>query len=725
MAARFERFFRQVQRDFRLWLFLTAALTVYRVVFILIFREEIGDGGHLRSLLAALLTGLRFDAQAATYWMLAPLAASLLCLLGPNRTRHAPRDARPHAEREEYWEAAANRVRAITGLLFAFATPLISVVAVQYYREYHDVFDQMLFHAGDDDTAAIVATLYHGYNLVACLTLAAVLGGLAAIAGKRWAITPAWKNPSRMDLQVRPGRTWRSILRDFLCGRGNIGPLVSQRWTTRLARRPVARWVAAPLVGLSVVAGLHGSLGHVPLQTKTAAVTSDRLLNKAVLNPYVALADAVCLRWKMAGSSGLKTFLPDGDIRAALRRAFPEAQAADNIDRCLQRTAAGPRIVPPRHVFLICMESYDAWPLEDKYAGLDLVPQGRRLAREGLHLRAFLPAGEGTIDSNTAILTGIPYALLYARYEPYGRRALPTSLPTTFRRLGYRTRFFYGGSLSWQNIGDFARDQGFDEVYGAGHLEGHAPANEWGVADQYLFDFVARTVRDDRPSFNYVVSTSYHPPYNLDLRALGVQLPRVPPELQAEFRGDRPALLNLLAHLRYADRELGRFVGSQEARLPRPLFAITGDHWSRRFINSRPSLFERSAVPLILYGKEVLRGAAFPPGCAGSHIDLAPTLIEAAAPRGFRYYAVGQNLLAPRERFLGFNLKWMIDADEVVEVKSRNHFAPVPGRTAAAPPADFQTQLLRMRAVQAVAWWRLRNGPELPPPPNEPRLAKR
>jgi phosphoglycerol transferase MdoB-like AlkP superfamily enzyme len=673
MSARFERFFRQVQRDFRLWLFFTAALTVYRVVFILIFREEIGDGGRLHSLLAALLTGLRFDAQAATYWMLAPLAASLLCLVGDEKV--AQMGTVPFSR----WEAAANRVRAVTGLLFAFATPLISVVAVQYYREYHDVFDQMLFHVGDDDTAAILATLYHGYNLVTCLTLAAVLGGLATIAGKHWA----------------------------------LGPLLPRRWTARLAEGWVAPSVAALFVGLSLVAGLRGSLGRVPLQTKSAAVTSDRLLNKAVLNPYVALADAACLRRQMAGSRGLKSFLPDGDIRAALRRAFPGAPAADNIDRYLQRTAAGPRIVPPRHVFLICMESYDAWPLEDKYAGLDLVPQGRRLAREGLHLRAFLPAGSATIDSNTAILTGIPYASLCARYEPYGRRDLPTSLPTTFHRLGYRTRFFYGGSLSWQNIGDFARDQGFDEVYGAGHLEDRAPANEWGVADQYLFDFVARTVRDDRPSFNYVVSTSYHPPYNLDLRSLGVPLPRVPPELEAEFRGDRPALLNLLGHLRYADRELGRFVDSEEARLPRPLFAVTGDHWSRRFINGRPTLFERSAVPLILYGKEVLRGAAFPPGCAGSHIDLAPTLIEAAAPRGFRYYALGQNLLAPRARFLGFNLQWMIDADEVVEVKSENHFAPVPGRSAAAPPADFHAQLLRMRAFQGVAWWRLRNGPEL------------
>ena len=34
-------------------------------------------------------------------------------------------------------------------------------------------------------------------------------------------ITPARKNVSRMDLQVRPARTWRSVLRHLLCRRGN------------------------------------------------------------------------------------------------------------------------------------------------------------------------------------------------------------------------------------------------------------------------------------------------------------------------------------------------------------------------------------------------------------------------------------------------------------------------------------------------------------------------
>ena len=83
---------------------------------------------------------------------------------------------------------------------------------------------------------------------------------------------------------------------------------------------------------------------------------------------------------------------------------------------------------------------------------------------------------------------------------------------------------------------------------------------------------------------------------------------------------------------------------------------------------------------------------------------------------------MGQNLLAPRERFLGFNLLWMIDANEVVEVKSQNHFAPIPGRTVTASLPDFKTQLLRARALQGIAWWRLRNGPELPPRESRPGI---
>jgi len=39
------------------------------------------------------------------------------------------------------------------------------------------------------------------------------------------------------------------------------------------------------------------------------------------------------------------------------------------------------------------------------------------------------------------------------------------------------------------------------------------------VDDEYLLDFVVNTVDDSRPSFNIIMTTSYHPPYNVDVWA--------------------------------------------------------------------------------------------------------------------------------------------------------------------------------------------------------------
>jgi phosphoglycerol transferase MdoB-like AlkP superfamily enzyme len=329
-------------------------------------------------------------------------------------------------------------------------------------------------------------------------------------------------------------------------------------------------------------------------------------------------------------------------------------------------------------------------------------------------LTAFLPSGGATIESYSTIITGLPYTLLQVRLEIAGRGVLPTSLPETFRHLGYRTRFFDGGFLSWQNVGDFSTSQGFDEVYGAKHAVPDAMANEWGVADQFLFDLVAKTVGDNRPSFNFIMTTSYHPPYNFDLKALGVELPTVPPELEEEFDCNRRQMLNILGHLRYADHAMGRFVDQTEAKLPKSLFVITGDHYSRRFINAEPTLFESSAVPLILYGKEVLRGVKLPERAAGSHIDVAATLIEAAAPRGFKYYAMGHNLLDPQSPAVGYNSERIISPDFVLDTGKKKELAPLPDRALPDDLPDLEALIHDVHTLQGIAWWRIRKGSELP-----------
>jgi phosphoglycerol transferase MdoB-like AlkP superfamily enzyme len=105
-----------------------------------------------------------------------------------------------------------------------------------------------------------------------------------------------------------------------------------------------------------------------------------------------------------------------------------------------------------------------------------------------------------------------------------------------------------------------------------------------------------------------------------------------------------------------------------DRRLPRALFALTGDHWSRRFLlNRAPTFWERSAVPLPLYGPSVLGRVRPPESPVGGHLDIAPTLIELAAPAGFAYHSLGENLLAPKRR-LGLGLERIVGPDFIAEI---------------------------------------------------------
>jgi phosphoglycerol transferase MdoB-like AlkP superfamily enzyme len=167
--------------------------------------------------------------------------------------------------------------------------------------------------------------------------------------------------------------------------------------------------------------------------------------------------------------------------------------------------------------------------------------------------------------------------------------------------------------------------------------------------------------------------------------------------------------LKMLGHLWYADKCLGDLVKRTEAKLTRPLFAFTGDHYGRKFINARPDYFESSGVPFILYGKDVLRGINIPPGAAGAHIDIPPTLIELAAPKGFEYHSVGQDLLAPRKEFLGIGFFKVIGKDFIFDVKGSRVY-PLPGKELPEKLPDVNELKATFDHTYGVGWWRVRRG---------------
>ncbi len=103
-----------------------------------------------------------------------------------------------------------------------------------------------------------------------------------------------------------------------------------------------------------------------------------------------------------------------------------------------------------------------------------------------------------------------------------------------------------------------------------------------------------------------------------------------------------------------------QFVRDMSRRFPDALFVITGDHYGRNYPTNFPTIYQRSSVPLILYGPKALQGVTFPADAVGSHVDIAPTLIELCAPAGFNYRSLGKNLLDPKAAKHGVGTDFVI-----------------------------------------------------------------
>jgi len=633
---------------------LILSLQLYRLFVLVMFRHAMVESIDMADYGLAFFSGLRFDGSVSMLILIPTFLVSISCAFF------------------EFEEVSA-RVRAWMARIALLMNAIVFSVNYMFVTEYKDTFNQWVFGAVYDDFGAVVTSAWTTYPVVTILVSTGVFYGVAL-----WLVLKLIKTPMIPD-------SWLSFL-----GRSFFGKAVT---------------VVCMLCVLTFCA--RGSVVSRPVQLKDASVTRDSFLNRMVLNPWSALRYTVKHHNMVSSAAGLESILPDGDIAGAVETLFGPA-GEETLDEVMRKTSTGKGAVRPRHIFYFVMESMDSWSTLERHRSMNLMPEMERLGREGMQVRSFISASSGTMVSLSAILTGLPDVGVVTNYQPAAQRPFSTSMAPQFKTLGYQTNLFYGGYLSWQGLENFARNQGFDACYGGNHMGDWLKGNEWGVDDGDLFDFILKQLDKETPSFNLILSTSYHPPYDLDVYGKGFSLKEIPAELKDVYDGK--ISLKTFGHLWYSDHELGRFVREAEKRFPRALFAITGDHWSRKFLNEHPTLYESRSVPFVLYGKEVLDGVRMPTQVAGSHLDIMPTLLDLAAPEGFPYYSLGSSLLDPQRRQMGIGRGMMVTPGFMI---SGNRVERLPYAEGAEAPDPAEVARF-IRSWRALGWWRIMKGDALP-----------
>jgi phosphoglycerol transferase MdoB-like AlkP superfamily enzyme len=450
------------------------------------------------------------------------------------------------------------------------------------------------------------------------------------------------------------------------------------------------------------VFSIRGSVSSIPALRQYSGISTDNFLNKTIINPYRSLNYAISDFNRLNPLSGKNPYMDE----KLFKKTFPQNKVTD----ILKKTAQGSTIEKPKQIFLVVMESYDSWPLLDKYQPFHFADNLRAIAQSGTHFNHFLAAGNTTIDSFGAIMTNVPNCGINLSHIGTAGVPFETSIFRQFKKLGYETNFYYGGYLSWENIGDLSKYYGVDRIFSGVDGGGKTDTGGWGIEDEKLFNLVMQHTDKNKYSLNIILTTSYHAPYAVDLEAKCFPYKSTedfPPAMKKYYDG----AMNLkeLGHLWYGDKALGDFVRKAEKIFTSSLFNFTGDHFGRKFINSKPNLYEKSSVAYIMYGKSIPKSLNLTPG---SHIDIMPTLIEMIAPKGFEYYSFGESMFT-KGKNEGIAFDKMIDGNDLYYFPKGANIEKIDLNTFKESNLKKSNLELKHNKLMALAWYYTMKGNDL------------
>lgn len=413
----------------------------------------------------------------------------------------------------------------------------------------------------------------------------------------------------------------------------------------------------------------RGSLKMFPLGTMDAAISPNEFINKLSINGFFQFGEAIQARWdENRGNTDFVSLAGYGsDPKPAFSDLLGRPVKGNDLFAELKKTtrenSTSKQLRP--NVILIVMEGFGSDLLNYYTPEFDVLGSLKTHFDSDYVFRNFMPGDIGTIGSLESMFLNIPKrpdakAITQSRYAytPYSSAgALP------FKKNGYESIFVYGGDIGWRNLQAFAHLQGFDVSDGQGAMAPDTPKNEWGVYDEYLFDYIyAKLSGDDnpsgegRPKFIMAMTTSNHPPYSvpegykvLSLKVTGL--------LDKRITGDRQLAIKRFATYQYTNQKLGELISriKNSRYSSNTIIAVTGDHnfWDV-FDYGADRIFDRFSVPFYLYIPKALRPARVDTSVYGSHIDILPTLYNLALSRT-EYTALGQDMLDPKAVHLAVN----------------------------------------------------------------------
>ena len=335
-------------------------------------------------------------------------------------------------------------------------------------------------------------------------------------------------------------------------------------------------------------------------------------------------------------------------ISNVLKKYFNHITIQDNISLLMEKEVSFDNHKHAEHIFLIIMESLSEYHLSHEFEESGISKSMYKLinSENGLKVPVFIQNGYGTIETLDLMVTG-----LYSTYFPVSEMTskipcFDSSTGKIFKKLGYDTSFYYFGSSAWRKIGNYVLSQGFNQSYAMENMK-NKRRSTWGILDKDGFEFIYDEIKNHKgKTFNMILSTSNHPPYDIDITDYNIDTKNIETFLDEKYpKEKRYSGINsqILSVTAYSIESVTDFIEKTYKKYPKSLFIITGDHFDRIHPNPVRDIYTTTSIPLIMYGygvKDVKLKYE-----AASHKDIVPTIVEMNAPLGFKYHSFGDSFI--------------------------------------------------------------------------------
>jgi len=512
-------------------------------------------------------------------------------------------------------------------ILFLYIA-IVDFCFLNYYKSHINVF---IFGLFEDDTRAIVKTIWDEYPVIlAHLFMGAIGWLLYKLIGYV---------QKRMRFGIRPVSQTGKIMTVFLC------------------------WA---LISLSI----RGSLSYYPLRISSSVVSVNSSINNLVLNGVYALQTAYKDRTLQKIHVDIDKSLKAGGFSSPEEAIsiYINKQVSGHPDSLIlalsDRTPADSFLQqnPPNVVFIM-MESMSNYflSLHDR-ENLNLLGSLEDILPECIRYTYFLPAVSSTIYSLECLL--VKNVMEPISHSVYVNRQMETSSVKPFKEKGYQATFITGSKLGWRNMDKFIPRQYFDQVEGLANLEYHiknTTSSDWGAYDEFLFERIHDILNEQtgKPQFVFGMTTSNHPPYTLPNTYHPLPV-NVPENLKYAHTSGSSFTKKHLITYQYANDCLGNFIKRIKASPlgENTIIAITGDHNARAVFDfSDMNPIDKYAVPFILYIPEKYKQTigTYDTDCFASHKDVFPTVYHLALSDA-SYVKSGVNLLDKQQTDTNFGI---------------------------------------------------------------------